>query len=322
MSLCVGGVSYWVLNYCRRILFGRRVLHKIHSTFRPPLAVHNGVGMGRAFSVLLFCIAMDPWYCHGHQIPRVLINRSCMDDNATNGSGLEWLFNAQTLFQKFSEAGFVVLSHECYTVECIPEPPYQPPCFLPCEPVTNGFPSLWAALPPILRPSYMRICSGSRCIILHSSLLSFFPILHAKSTLIFFLSSILQHVNVSARPFSFRTLLSLPLTSPYSTPWGCKIISPSMLGLFLHPHSPNPLPCMMNRCRTIEVAQLRKPIATMLVPFLTHLFHSYSTPLGSSPLDSSLPTSWHRYLPPPWHSSLPSHPSHLFFTRLLFALLW
>ena len=149
------GVSYWVLNYCRHILFGRRVLHKIHSTFRPPLAIHNGVDMGRAFSVLLFCIAMDPWYYHVHQIPRVLINRGYMDDNATGGSGLEWLFNAQTLFQKFSEAGFVVLSHQCYTVECIPEPPYQTPCFLPCEPVTNGFPSLRAALPPILRPSYL-----------------------------------------------------------------------------------------------------------------------------------------------------------------------
>ena len=116
------GVSYWVLNYCRHILFGRRVLHKIHSTFRPPLAIHNGVDMGRAFSVLLFCIAMDPWYYHVHQIPRVLINRGYMDDNATGGSGLEWLFAAQTLFQKFSEAGFVVLSHHCYTVECISEP--------------------------------------------------------------------------------------------------------------------------------------------------------------------------------------------------------
>ena len=80
------GVSYWVLNYCRHILFGRRVLHKIHSTFRPPLAIHNGVDMGRAFSVLLFCIAMDPWYYHVHQIPRVLINRGYMDDNATGGS--------------------------------------------------------------------------------------------------------------------------------------------------------------------------------------------------------------------------------------------
>ena len=212
------GVSYWVLNYCRHILFGRRVLHKIHSTFRPPLAIHNGVDMGRAFSVLLFCIAMDPWYYHVHQIPRVLINRGYMDDNATGGSGLEWLFNAQTLFQKFSEAGFVVLSHQCYTVECIPEPPYQTPCFLPCEPVTNGFPSLRALYHPF---SGHHTCASALAhvvsyFILHSFL--FPPILHAKSTLIFFLSSILQHVNVSARPFSFRTLLSLPLTSPYSTP--------------------------------------------------------------------------------------------------------
>ena len=56
------------LTIADTILFGRRVLHKIHSTFRPPLAIHNGVDMGRAFSVLLFCIAMDPWYYHVHQI--------------------------------------------------------------------------------------------------------------------------------------------------------------------------------------------------------------------------------------------------------------
>ena len=240
------GVSYWVLNYCRHILFGRRVLHKIHSTFRPPLAIHNGVDMGRAFSVLLFCIAMDPWYYHVHQIPRVLINRGYMDANATGGSGLEWLFNAQTLFQKFSEAGFVVLSHQCYTVECIPEPPYQTPCFLPCEPVTNGFPSLRAALPPILRPSYLRICSGSRCIILHSSLLSFSPYITCQEY-----PHILPFLHTAACKCKCKTFLlpNFALSSSHlslldSTPWGCKIISPSatMLGLFLHSPLSQPTP--------------------------------------------------------------------------------
>ena len=56
--LAAHGVSYWILCYCRHILFGRKVLHKIGSTFRPPLSIHNGVDMGRAFSVLLFCVAM------------------------------------------------------------------------------------------------------------------------------------------------------------------------------------------------------------------------------------------------------------------------
>ena len=43
--------------------------------FAPPsallFALHNGVDMGRAFSVLLFCVAMDPWYHHVHKIPHV-----------------------------------------------------------------------------------------------------------------------------------------------------------------------------------------------------------------------------------------------------------
>ncbi len=111
---------YWVL---RHILFGRRVLHKIKSTFRPPLAIHSGVDMGRAFSVLLFCVAMDPWYHHVHKIPRVLVNKGYMDDNATGGSGLQWLAPAERLFQSFASAGFLVLSHSCYRVEVLPSHP-------------------------------------------------------------------------------------------------------------------------------------------------------------------------------------------------------
>ena len=204
------GVSYWVLNYCRHILFGRRVLHKIQSTYRPPLAIHNGVDMGRAFSVLLFCIAMDPWYYHVHQIPRVLINRGYMDDNATGGTGLDWLFQAQTLFfQKISDAGFVVLSHHCYTVEIISTPPYQTPCFLSCEPV-------------ICHPlSDLHICAFVRDLAVSFFILPFFLfplILLAMSILIFFLFSILQHVNVSAKPFSSPISLFLPLTFLYLTP--------------------------------------------------------------------------------------------------------
>ena len=322
------GVSYWVLNYCRHILFGRRVLHKIHSTFRPPLAIHNGVDMGRAFSVLLFCIAMDPWYYHVHQIPRVLINRGYMDDNATGGSGLEWLFNAQTLFQKFSEAGFVVLSHQCYTVECIPEPPYQTPCFLPCEPVTNGFPSLRAALPPILRPSYLRICSGSRCIILHSSLLSFSPYITCQEY-----PHILPFLHTAACKCKCKTFLlpNFALSSSHlslldSTPWGCKIISPSatMLGLFLHSplSQPTPLydeqmsllppspPCTR---RTIEVAQLRKPIATMQKRTRA------CSALGLSFRDRTIFLSFYVLSLPVYHHStlLPSSP----FYRIYFTLI-
>ena len=58
--LAARGVAYWIICYCRHILFGRKVLHKIGSTYRPSLPINIGVDMGRAFSVLLFCIAMDP----------------------------------------------------------------------------------------------------------------------------------------------------------------------------------------------------------------------------------------------------------------------
>ena len=86
--LFVRGAPYWVLSYCRRILFGRRVLHKIKSSFRPPLAIHNGVDMGRAFSVLLFCVAMDPWYHHVHKIPQLIgATWMIMPLEATDSSG-------------------------------------------------------------------------------------------------------------------------------------------------------------------------------------------------------------------------------------------
>ena len=47
---------YWVIIYCRHILFGRKVLHKIGSHFRPPLPLRTGVDMGRAFSVFFFAL--------------------------------------------------------------------------------------------------------------------------------------------------------------------------------------------------------------------------------------------------------------------------
>ena len=123
--LAARGVAFWIINYCRHILFGRKVLHKIGSTFRPSLPINIGVDMGRAFSVLLFCIAMDPWYHHVNRIPDVIVNKGYMDDNATGGIGLSWVYSAEKLLQSMATAGFLVLSHTCYQVESvvIPVPP-------------------------------------------------------------------------------------------------------------------------------------------------------------------------------------------------------
>ena len=51
--LVARATPYWILTYCRHILFGGKVLHKIKSHFRPPLAIHNGVDMVFFGSLLL-----------------------------------------------------------------------------------------------------------------------------------------------------------------------------------------------------------------------------------------------------------------------------
>ena len=326
------GVAYWVLNYCRHILFGRKVLHKIHSTYRPPLAIHNGVDMGRAFSVLLFCVAMDPWYYHVHQIPRVLINRGYMDDNATGGDGLSWLSPAQNLFQKFADAGFVVLSHHCYKVELLPPPAYETPSFFTCDHITDGYPSFAASLPNPPISSYLRLSSGSRCVVLHSSLLSFSPFLHCPT-----FPHILPFLHTAPCQCKCKTFLipNFPLTSPDlcyldSTPWGSKIISPSatMLGLFLHsPYTQvttlydeqmNPLPPTSPFTRKdIEAAQLRKPITVMQKRTRA------CSALGLSFRDRTLFLSFYVLSLPVYHHStlLPSSPFYRIYYSLIRRLL-
>ena len=137
---------YWILIYCRHILFGRKVLHKVGSFFRPPLPLNTGVDMGRAFSVLLFCVAMDPWYHHVNAIPRVLVNKGYMADNATGGQGLSWLLPTQNLINTFHEAGFQVLTHTCYLVDRSITPS-------PLSHASSRFPPLCWAIPLYARLS-------------------------------------------------------------------------------------------------------------------------------------------------------------------------
>ena len=54
------GAPTWVIRYAQHILFGRSIRHKIRGRLLPPRFVKTGVDMGRAFSVFLFCIGMDP----------------------------------------------------------------------------------------------------------------------------------------------------------------------------------------------------------------------------------------------------------------------
>ena len=95
------------------VLFARSVRHRIGRFYRAPTPVHQEVDMGRAVSVLLFCVAMDPIYVVLNAIPGVLSVKGYMDDNATCGTDGLWLSAAQRAFTLATTAGFQVLGHDC-----------------------------------------------------------------------------------------------------------------------------------------------------------------------------------------------------------------
>ena len=230
----LGMLHYWVLIYCRHILFGRKVLHKVGSCFRPPLRLNMGVDMGRAFSVLLFCVAMDPWYHHVNAIPRVLINKGYMDDNATGGQGLSWLLPAETLINNFHTAGFQVLTHSCYQVIPLSQVSAPLPHTEPCPTVTWGFPSLLIAYKHAPPSPFYKLCSGSLSITVPSQWLSCLDILSLPSY-----PHLLSLLHCSPCTCKCKTYLipnfqlsDTDLLFLDSTPFGAKIIG---LPIFLTP---------------------------------------------------------------------------------------
>ena len=269
------GTPYWVIIYCRHILFGRKVLHKIGSHTRPPLSLRTGVDMGRAFSVLLFCIAMDPWYHHVHKIPRVFINTGYMDDNATGGHGLSWLPETQKLIHQFHSAGFQVLTHSCYRVNPLFACPPVLASLEDCPPVIEGYPSLWqayAALPPC---PYVQLCCGSQSLSVPSSWVRITDVLSLPAH-----PHLLTRLHLCPCQCKCKTFLlpNFPLTAQDllfldSTPFGCKIAAASatMLGLFLHSPftsilpepSPNPAPPPLFNRGDLEQHQLNKAFSSM-----------------------------------------------------------
>ena len=239
--LAARGVAFWIICYCRHILFGRKVLHKIGSTFRPSLPINTGVDMGRAFSVLLFCVAMDPWYHHVNRIPDIIINKGYMDDNATGGVGLSWLPTAELLLQSLSTAGFLVLSHSCYQVEPITGPVTDLPIFSSLDFVKKGHHSLLSALRGSPPSPMLRLRCGNRAVTLPSSLLIVGDTVDCPSFP--FLLSYLHTAECQCKCKTFL-LPNTPLSPEQlgfldSTPFGAKIVksNATMLGLYLHsPH--------------------------------------------------------------------------------------
>ena len=198
----------------------------------------KGVDMGRAFSVLLFCVAMDPWYHHVNAIPRVLVNKGYMDDNATGGQGLSWLLPTQNLINTFHDAGFQVLTHACYLVEPIFHTTAPLPCIETSSPVTQGYPSLREAFQHSTSAPFVRLRSGSLSIIVPTGWISCQDVFSTPSYP--HLTSMLHTAQCKCKCKTYLIpnyqLSDQDLLYLDSTPFGAKIISPSatMLGLYLH----------------------------------------------------------------------------------------
>ena len=285
------------------------------------LTINTGVDMGRAFSVLLFCVAMDPWYHHVNRIPDIIINKGYMDDNATGGVGLSWLPKAEILLQSLSTAGFLVLSHSCYQVESITLPDTGSPIFSSYEFVSQGHHSLLSALQASPSAPMLRLRCGNRAVTLPSSLLVVGDTVECPSYP--FLLSYLHTAECKCKCKTFL-LPNSPLSPEQlgfldSTPFGAKIVksSATMLGLYLHsPHQSvtprfslqgdilSPLP-RVDRSH-IEKAQLHTAVSRMVQRVKA------GTALGLSFRERTLFLSFYVLsLPHYHHSTLVPSPSYI-----------
>ena len=81
---------YWLYCYTKHLLFGRRTKCRAQGHLLLPITLRQGLAMGRATSVLLFCLAMDPLIVTLNNMPRALALKVDMDDNGTAGTGVIW----------------------------------------------------------------------------------------------------------------------------------------------------------------------------------------------------------------------------------------
>ena len=115
--LAIRNAPYWVIQYTKYILFGRRAKQKVQGKLLPAKEIATGVDMGRSFSVLLFCIAMDPILSYLNQIPGVLRVQGYVDDTTLVGDtreSLQWLYEVGQLCSHLLSAGIKVDPHSCW----------------------------------------------------------------------------------------------------------------------------------------------------------------------------------------------------------------
>ena len=107
----------WIITYTRHILLFRRSRHKVQGRLLPSKMIVTGVDMGRSFSVLLFCIAMDPVLTYLNRIPGVLTVQGYVDDTTLAGdtaAGMQWLSDVWNICKKLRTAGIQIDEHHCW----------------------------------------------------------------------------------------------------------------------------------------------------------------------------------------------------------------
>ena len=108
---------WWIIMYTRHILLFRRCRHKVQGKLLPSKMIVTGVDMGRSFSVLLFCVAMDLVLTYLNRIPGMLAVQGYADDITMVGdtiAGMQWLSDAWQVCTRLRSAGIQIDEHHCW----------------------------------------------------------------------------------------------------------------------------------------------------------------------------------------------------------------
>ena len=113
---------YWILQILSACKAPLWVIHGIPDIFSFSEDVGtrykaNGVDMGRSFSVLLFCVAMDPVLTYLNRIPGMLAVQGYVDDTTMVGdttAGMQWLTDAWNICTRLRSAGIQIDEHHCW----------------------------------------------------------------------------------------------------------------------------------------------------------------------------------------------------------------
>ena len=152
--------------------------------------------MGRAFSVLLFCIGMDPILTVLNDIPRVLAVRGYIDDTTLAGDAANpsWCAKAWSTLMSLHSAGIVIEQHNCWRAAEVRMHPTDRVIDLPLalKPALHALPGYHTAREAILTHcSYQHsllICRDTKCIVVTPAEAR--SIIHGRSNALFPLYSL------------------------------------------------------------------------------------------------------------------------------------